>query len=164
MPVELAALMAILLCVMGVVGIVVPVLPGSIFLLAGQAIWFAFGGAPLRWVWFVVAVVLIAIGALASLVLTKKRLKSGGVPPWPVNVALVVGVVAGFFLPAIGLVGGFLIALLLCELFRQRDLGKALRTSWRAVTSVGLGMLVELGMALLSCSVLGASIIVTLNR
>lgn len=154
MPTELVALLSVVLAVVGVVGIVVPVLPGSLAVASGLLVWALFGGSPYGWVVFVVGGVFVAAGAAAQYLITGRTLKRRQIPSRSVVVGLAAGVVGLFVIPFVGLPIGFVAGLLLMEYVRVRDLRQALSTSWAALTSVGLGMLVELGCALAASAVL----------
>lgn len=159
---ELAALVAALLAVLGVVGIIIPVLPGSLAVVVALLVWAVWGGSSWGWVVFAVGTVLVLAGAAASYLLAARNLQAANVPQWPLRVALVVGVVASFVLPALGLVIGFVVTLLLCEWWRVKQFGAALRTSWTAIRSIGTGMVIELGLASLACTLLAVSVFTTL--
>lgn len=160
MPVDLAALVACLLCLIGVAGIIVPVLPGSLSIVVGLLVWAIWGSAPLPWLWFGIGAAFAVAGMTASTLITGRNLSKRGIPNWPVVVSLLVAVVVGFIIPAFGLVIGFVGCLLLIELARVRNLRKAWSTSWVAIRSVGLGMLVELLCALAATTTLTVSLFV----
>ncbi|MGA4668366.1 DUF456 domain-containing protein [Propionibacteriaceae bacterium Y1923] len=158
----LAGLLAFVLALIGVVGIIVPVLPGSITILAGLLVWGIWGGSTQAVVFAIIGGALVLAGMTASAVLTKRNLDKKQIPQWPVIVALIGGVVGSFVLPGFGLLVGFVVTLLVCELVRVRDLKQGLSTSWTALKSVGLGMLIELALALLAVTGLGISVFMTL--
>lgn len=160
MPSELVAALSIVLSVIGVCGIVVPVLPGSVTIAAGLLVWALFGGSPVGWWVFAVGMVLLACGSAAQYLITGRRLKQREIPNRSVVVGLVCGVIGMFVVPFLGLVIGFTLGLLLSEYVRVRDLRKAASTSWSALKSVGVGMLVELSCALGAAAVLLAGILV----
>jgi uncharacterized protein len=164
MPAELAALAAVLLCLLGVVGIITQLLPGSLIVGVGLLVWAFFGNSPWPWAWFAVGALLLVAGSVASTVLTGGELKRRGIPNWTIVVALVVGVLASFYVPVVGMLVGFVVALLALEWIRVKDFRLALTSSWAAIRSVGLGILVELGCATLACSVLGGSLLVGFLR
>lgn len=162
MPIELTAAIAIALAVLGVCGIVVPVLPGSLAILGGLLVWGIFAPSPGSWVVFAVGGVLVGVGAVASYLITGSTLKQRQIPSRSVIVGLVAGVVGLFAIPFVGLPLGFAVGLLLMEYLRVRDFREALGISWVALKSVGLGMLVELGCALLAATVLLLGILLVL--
>ena len=155
----IAAVVAVVLTAIGVCGIIVPVLPGSLTVGAGLLVWAIWGSSPWGWWAFGVGLVLLAIGMSASLVLTKRHLDDRKIPQWPVFVGLVCGVVAGFLLPALGLVIGFVAGLLVSEYIRVKDFKEAVSTSWAATKAIGLGMLIELGCAMAASGLLATSML-----
>ena len=64
-----------------------------------------------------------------------------------------------FVLPGFGLPIGFAVGLLLAEWWRLRDLRQAASTSWATIKALGVGILVELGCAMLATSILAVSIL-----
>jgi len=158
-PALVAAVVAALLAGVGVLGIVVPVLPGSLTIIGALLVWAWWGSSPWGWVAFGVGAVLVVAGMLASWVLTRRDLKARAIPQWPVLVGVGAGIVGMFVLPGFGLVLGFVAGLLLSEYARVRDWRAAVDTSWVAVRAIGVGMLVELACGLLAASVLAASIL-----
>lgn len=159
MTVEIiAAIAAVVLALIGLAGIVFPVLPGSIMVGIGALAWAIWGASGWGWIAFGVAAVLLIIGALSSLWLTGASLQRNEVPKWPVTVGILLGIAGMFVLPGFGLPIGFALGLLLAEWFRMRDLRKALTTSWATLKALGLGILVEFGCAMLATGVLAVSI------
>ena len=162
MPLEIAAALAIALAVIGVCGIVVPVLPGSMALLGGLLVWGIFAPSPLSWLVFGIGAAFVIAGAGAQYLITGRRLKERQIPSRSVIVGLVAGVIGLFAIPFLGLPIGFTVGLLAMEYLRVRDFREALSTSWVALKSVGLGMLVELACALTAASVLLIGVLVAL--
>lgn len=143
----LATVFCGLLIAIGIAGIVVPVLPGTITIGISLLVWAIVLQSTLGWVVFAIGMVFVAAGMLASLVLTGRRLKQRQVPNWSILAGVLVGVVGMFVIPVVGLFIGFAAGLLLSEYARRRDFGQAVGASWAALKAVGLGMLVELGCA-----------------
>ncbi|WP_262424650.1 DUF456 domain-containing protein [Brachybacterium sp. Z12] len=105
--------------VVGLVGIVVPVLPGTITLVIATLIWaIVVGGWP-AWVAFGLVLVFGAIGMGTSYVLTGRKLHAAEVPMWPIYVGIASGIVGIFVIPFLGLPIGFLIGLYVSEALRQ---------------------------------------------
>lgn len=154
----IAAVVAVLVSLVGLAGIVFPVLPGSIMVGVGALVWAIWGASGWGWVAFAVAAVLLIAGGLSSWFLTGKSLQKNEVPKWPVAAGFVLGIVGMFVLPGFGLPIGFAVGLLLAEWYRMRDLGKALKTSWETIKALGLGIVVEFGAAMLATAVLAVSI------
>ncbi|GAA4892175.1 DUF456 domain-containing protein [Tessaracoccus lubricantis] len=155
----IAALAAGALALVGLAGIVVPVLPGSLAIGIGALVWAIWGGSSWGWVAFGIAAVLLVIGAVSSWLLTGRSLQQREVPKWPVVVGVVAGIVGVFVLPGFGLPIGFVLGLLLAEWYRLRDFRQAVATSLATVKALGLGILVELACAMVAVVVLAISIV-----
>lgn len=153
---------AVLLCV-GCLGIIVPVLPGSILVVVALAVWAFTVQTAVGWVVLGVGGVLAIAGMSASAVLTGTRLKRRQIPNRSLLYAAVGAVVGLFVIPVVGLFVGFVVGLLLSETARRRDLRAALAASWAALKALGLGIVVEFGCALAASTVfvLGAVVLFT---
>lgn len=157
-PAVLAVIVA-LLALAGLCGIVVPAIPGSITVGVAALVWAVWGTSTWGWIAFGVAAVLLAIGMGSSMVLTARDLGRKDIPRWPILVGVAAGIVGAFVLPALGLPIGFAVGLFGAELFRVRSLGGAASTSWTAIRAIGLGMMLELGCAMVATSVLATSVL-----
>lgn len=135
---------ALVLAVVGVCGVVVPVLPGTLLVGLGLAVWSLGHRSAVDWTLLGVGAAVLVAGSLTGAVLTKRHLARRDIPRWPVVVGLVASIAGMVLLPGPGLLIGFVAGLFLAELARVRSPRAAVSTSWVAVRSVGLGMLVEL--------------------
>lgn len=139
----LEILVAVALAV-GIVGLVVPVLPGLALMWAAVGVWALFdGGGAWRWATFGVVTVLAAVGTVAGLALTGKRAVGAGAPSWVLLVGIVGGIVGFFTIPLLGIVIGAIGAIWLAELVRLRDVKVAWDTTWAALQGYGVGTLVQ---------------------
>ena len=136
---------AIVVAVVGLCGVIVPVLPGTLLVGVGLAVWTLGHRSPLDWVLLAGGAAILIIGSLTGALLTKRHLERRDIPRWPVVVGLVAGIAGMVLLPGPGLLVGFVAGLFLAELVRVHRPRAALATSWVAIRSVGLGMLIELG-------------------
>ncbi|MCH8612637.1 DUF456 family protein [Arsenicicoccus dermatophilus] len=137
----LLVMLVALAVVVGLIGIVVPVLPGLLI------VWLAVAGwAAASHVWWlaITATILYAVGLTLQYVLPGRRLKAAGVPTSSLVVGVVVAIVGGFVIPVIGALPGFVLGVFVGELARL----KVARTAWAATThavrAVGLSMAIEL--------------------
>lgn len=146
----IATVVTVLLIAVGCVGIVFPVLPGSILALIGLVIWAFVVQAPEGWVVLALGGTLLIAGMSSSLVLTGSRLRRREIPNRTLLFGVVGAVVGMFVIPVVGLFVGFLVGLLLSETVRNRDLNTALASSWAAAKAMGVGILLELTCALLA--------------
>lgn len=145
--------------VVGLTGIILPILPGTITIVIATLIWaIVMGGWP-AWTVFGIVLVLGAAGMTTSYFLTGRRLKSAEVPMWPVLVAIASGIVGIFVIPFLGLPIGFLVGLYLSEVYRQKDWKQGWTTAWVAIKALGIGILIEFGLAMLSTLTFAAGIV-----
>ena len=91
-----------LLMLVGLVGIVVPVLPGLLLVWLATALW-AFEH-PNRWAWVVFALcgVVYAVGVIAQYLVPGRRLKDAGVRTSTLFFAVVLAIVLFFVIPIVG--------------------------------------------------------------
>lgn len=146
----IATVVAGLLFLVGLTGIVVPVLPGSITIVVAMLAWAVVVGGWPAWVAFALVAVFSIAGMSSSYVLTGRRLKRAEVPTWPIVVGIVAGIVGIFAIPFLGLFIGFIVGLYAAEWYRRKDPRLAWESSWLAIRTLGVGIAVELGLGLLS--------------
>lgn len=137
----------------GLVGIVIPVLPGSILILLAVLVWAVVTGTTAAWLVFAICAVLLASGATITWIITAKRTRAAGVPQSSLVVAGLAGIVGFFVIPVLGLLLFFPAGLFLAEYLRQRDSARAWSSALVALKATGLGMLSELGLALAAAAV-----------
>jgi hypothetical protein len=142
----------------GVIGTLLPVLPGGLLIAAAVLVWAVVVQTTAGWLVLLAVVVLIAGGAVLKYLTAGRVMVRSEVP----NSSLLAGgllAIPGFFLvPVIGLVLGFVLGLALAEYHRLRDWRAARSSSTTALGAVGLGILVELGAALLAAAVWGVAV------
>ncbi|MFI7483565.1 DUF456 domain-containing protein [Kocuria sp. M1R5S2] len=149
----IATLVAAVLLVVGCLGVIVPVLPGSILVVVGLLVWALTVQAAEGWVVLAVGSALAVAGMAASAVLTGARLKRRQIPNRSLLLAAAGAVVGLFVIPVVGIVVGFFAGLLLSETARRRDLRAALDASWAGLKAAGLGIVVEFACALAASTV-----------
>lgn len=147
---EIETLLAGLLIAVGVVGVLVPVLPGLILVLAGIAVWAVPRNDAVGWTVLGVAVLIVVLGSVAKYLLPGRRLREAGVPARTLVLGGVLGVVGFFVIPVVGLFLGFVLGVYLGELSRLRDRARAWPATRQALAAVGWSILIELATALLA--------------
>lgn len=135
--------------VIGLVGIVVPVLPGSLLVVGAICAWAVVTGTPTAWVVFGVATALVAAGQVVKFLVPGRRLQTAGVPSSTLWLGALLGVVGFFVVPVVGLVLGFVLGIYLAEL-RRLGQERAWPATVSALKAVGLSILIELAAALLA--------------
>ncbi len=133
-----------LVMAIGLVGVVVPGVPGLLLVALAGAGWAVQLGRPAAWAVVAVMLVVLAGGTVAKYVLPGRTLKDTGAPRSTLLIG-VAGAVVGFFvIPVVGLPIGGLVGVWLGELRRLRAPTPAWRSTLQTAKAVGLGMLVEL--------------------
>jgi len=144
----------------GVIGVVVPIVPGALLVWAAIVVWGISVGTATGWGVVAVATALIACGQVVKYTIPGKRLSAQGVPRRSLIVGGVVAIVGFFVVPVVGLLIGFVLGVYASELQRV-----GARTAWpstkAALRALGLSMLIELMCALLATGVWIVGVIAT---
>lgn len=137
----------------GIVGIIVPVLPGALLILAAILVWALFVSSATGWAVLAAAVLLLGAAQVVKYLVPGRRMRDAGVPGRTMVAGVVVAVVGLFVIPFVGLLIGFPVGIYLAE--RQR-LG-AHRPAWdstrHALKALGLSILIELVAALAATAI-----------
>lgn len=148
--------------VVGIVGVIVPVLPGLLLCWASVLVWALLSdvGAE-RWVVLSLVTVWALLGLVIKYAWPGQRLKAAGIPTRTL-LAGVAGALAGMvFIPVIGLPLGFVAGILAAEWVRFGDVAAAWPSTRQAVLGAGLAVLVELTAAAMILGTYLAGLIVT---
>lgn len=141
---------AALLLIVGVLGTIIPILPGSLLTIGTLLVWAWVLGSTASWTAGLIGIALAVVGMSASAILTGRKMRREQIPRGPVIIGVIVGVVGMFIVPVVGLFLGFALGLLLAEYARRKDLASAWRSSVEAMKSMGFGMLIECACASLA--------------
>jgi uncharacterized protein len=128
----------------GLVGIVVPVLPGALLVWAAIAVWaVAVGGAT---AWAVLGIATLAIGGaqIVKVLVPGRRLRDAGVPRRSIVAGVVLAVVGFFLIPVVGFFVGFPLGVYLEERRRLGRHAAAWHSTREALRAMGLSILIEL--------------------
>ncbi len=154
---EVVVALAILV---GLVGIIVPVLPGSVLVLGAIVVWAFQVSTPTAWTVCAAAALLLVVGTVVKYAVPGRRLKDAGIPSATQWTGVAVGVVGFFVIPVVGLFLGFVLGVYLAELARV-----GVAASWpstvHALKAVGLSVLIELVAATLAAVVWLVGVVVT---
>ena len=135
----------------GLVGIVVPVLPGSILILGAVLVWAAASATAAGWVVFALVTTLLVVGGIVKYALPGRGLRTAGVPSRTLIAGGLLGIVGFFVIPVVGLVVGFVLGVYLSELQRV-GLDSAWPSTRAALKAAGLSLLIELAAGLLAAA------------
>ena len=146
----------------GLLGVIVPILPGLILSWAAVLVWAIFADrGPGKWVVLGVATIVALAGLVAKWVLPGRNLKRNGVPNLTLFAGGVLGIVGFFVVPVIGLPLGFILGVYLAELARLHNHKQAWPSTKHALKAAGLSILIELAAALCIAGVWIAGLLVT---
>ena len=143
-------LLVALVMLIGLAGVVVPLLPGTALVLAAGVAWAAFvvDEGTGRWVVVGVMALLFVLGLVLKYALPGRHL--AGALPRSTLLAGAAGAAIGFFvLPVLGLVVGGVVGIYAAESRRAADARTAWRSTVQVLRAVGLGILAELTAAVL---------------
>lgn len=148
--------------VVGIFGVVVPVLPGLLLTWAGVLLWALLGDAGRgRWLVLAAATLIALVGVLVKYLWPGRNLKRTGVPNRSLLAGGVLGVVGFFMIPVVGLLLGFVLGVWLAERARLGDNRLAWPSTRQALKAAGLAMLVELAAGLSIAAVWLVGLVVT---
>jgi uncharacterized protein len=133
----------------GLVGVVVPVLPGLVLVLAAVVVWALERQDALGWTVLGVVVALFVVGQAAKYLVPGRRLKDAGIPGRTTLAGVLLGVVGFFVVPVLGLPIGFVLGIYLAERVRLGSHALAWPSTGQALRAAGWSVLIELGTGLL---------------
>ena len=144
----------------GLVGVVVPVLPGSLLVVGATLVWAIDLGSATAWTFFGACAGLVVVGAVVKYVVPGRRLQEAGVPSSTLLVGGVLGFVGFFVVPVVGLLIGFVLGVYLTELGRVGR-SAAWPATKQALRAVGLSMVIELTASSLAAATWVVGVVVT---
>jgi uncharacterized protein YqgC (DUF456 family) len=140
-----------LLVVVGLFGILVPVLPGTVLVLLGFLVWASEKGTAEAWTVFALAALILAAGTVVKYAVPGRRLKAS-VPTGTLVVGGLFAVVGFFVIPVVGMLVGFPIGVYAAERVRVGGAG-AWPSTKAALRALAHSILIELVAALLATAV-----------
>jgi uncharacterized protein YqgC (DUF456 family) len=130
--------------VVGLVGIVVPILPGLLLIWGSVTVWAVVEQGTTAWIVLGVATVVAATSQILKYVVPGRRLRDAGVPTRGILAGTVLGIVGFFVVPVVGLFLGFVAGIYLIERLRLHNHRSAWQSTVHALKAVGLAILIEL--------------------
>lgn len=135
-----------LLILVGIIGVVVPVLPGLLLAVLGVVLWASETGGTTAWVVVGLCVLWYAAGTVAKILVPGRRLKGQGVGSGTLFLAVCCAVIGLFVIPVVGAPIGFVLGIYLVEYGRRRDRAIA----WRHTTAALRAVLHSIGIELVA--------------
>lgn len=134
----------------GVVGVVVPGLPGGLMVVGAVLVWAGVEQGAGAWLTFAIATSFVAASQVVRYVVPGRRMRDAGVPISTLALGAVLGVIGFFVVPVIGLFLGFMLGVYLAERRRAGSTGDARSSTMLALKAVGLSVLIELAGVMLA--------------
>jgi len=138
----------------GLVGITLPVLPGSLLIFAAALFYAVLDGfQTVGWVTLVVLGLLAAVGTTADLWATSMGAKAGGASGWGILAGMLGGLVGLLFFSLPGSIIGALLGMFLVEVLRVKDWRKALKSGGGWLMGWLLSTILELAIGLVMIAI-----------
>ncbi|MDT5193647.1 MAG: uncharacterized protein QOH20_401 [Mycobacterium sp.] len=134
----------------GLVGILVPLLPGTVLVFGAIAVWAFLERTTVAWVTLGIVTALLAATLLIKYLWPMRRMRSADVRTSSLFAGAVLGIIGFFVVPVLGLVIGFVLGVYLAELANRRDQRLAWTSTVHAIKGVALSVGVELAGGLLA--------------
>jgi uncharacterized protein YqgC (DUF456 family) len=147
---SLTAVLVGLAIIVGLLGIVVPVLPGAILVLGAILVWALVEQTTVGWIVLGIAGAAILVTQVLKFVLPERHLRGQGVPWTTSLVGALVGIVGFFVLPIVGFPLGYVVGIFLVEFARRRAAGPAWSATKSALAAAGMSAAIELAGALVA--------------
>jgi uncharacterized protein YqgC (DUF456 family) len=158
--VGVADVIATIVILIGLVGIIVPVLPGTLLIAGAVLVWAVVTGGSTAWTAAGIALILLAMGFIVKFAVPHRRLRDAGVPTSTIMVGGILGLIGFFAIPVIGLFLGFIGGVWLAEA-RRLGAQRAWPSTKSALKATGLSILIELTSGLLATAVFVGAAIMT---
>jgi uncharacterized protein YqgC (DUF456 family) len=134
----------------GLVGIVVPLIPGILLVFGAIAVWAVVENNVTAWVTLGVVAAMLAASTLIKYLWPMRRMRAADVGTSTLVAGAVLGIIGFFVIPVVGLVIGFVLGVYLAELARRQDQRVAWTSTKHALKGAALSVGVELTGALLA--------------
>lgn len=134
------------------VGIVVPILPGTLLAAGALLVWAVLTGGPVAWIVLAISGVLLGLGQVLKFLLPHKSMTAAGVPGRTIVLGWIAGIAGFFAIPIVGLPVGFVAGVLIAEVLRLGQWREAWDSTWVAMKATGFAIMIELGALMLAAS------------
>lgn len=145
----------------GLVGVIVPLLPGTLLVYAAIAVWAAVEHNLVSWVVLGVVTAVLGASLLVKYLWPARRMRAAEVGRGTLAAGAVLGIIGFFVVPVIGLLFGFVLGVYLAELARRRDQRRAWAATVHALKAAALSVGVELAGGLIATAVWAAGLLLT---
>jgi uncharacterized protein YqgC (DUF456 family) len=148
------------LLAVGLVGVVVPVLPGLALIGGVAVVWAIVEGTSTAWAVAVAMIGVLAIGTYLKYRIPGRELQAQDVPASTWALAAIGGIVGFFVIPVVGAPVGLVLGVFVGERRRFGGTAPAWASTKRLVISIGKGMLLELAAAVVAIGIWVGAVVV----
>jgi uncharacterized protein YqgC (DUF456 family) len=151
---SIVLVVALLVMLVGVIGTVLPVIPGTVLIFLAACLYALVEGFHIvGWPTLVVLGVLTVVATTADIWASSVGAKMGGASGWSVVAGLVGGLVGFVLFTLPGAIAGAILGVLLTEIIRLGDWKQALKAGSGWVVGWALATVVQLGIGLIMVAV-----------
>jgi uncharacterized protein YqgC (DUF456 family) len=154
-------LLVLVVCLVGIAGTILPVLPGDVLVGAAVLVWALVERTALGWVALAVVLLVLVAGHVLTWLIPGRRMQAAGVPTRVLALGGLVGLVGLFVVPVVGLPLGFVLGVFVAELLRVRSTAAAWTATKEALKGTGLAVLIGFTTAVLATAVWAAVAVTT---
>ena len=145
----------------GLVGVLVPLLPGTLLVYAAIAVWAFAEQNTVAWVVLGMVTAVLGASLLIKYLWPVKRMRAADVSPATLAAGAVAGVIGFFVIPVLGLLIGYVLGVYLAELVHRRDQRRAWASTVHAVKGAALSVGVELAGGMLATAAWVIGVVLT---
>lgn len=138
-----------LIMVVGLIGIVIPVLPGLFLIVIGVLVWSIEQQSSAGWWVLGLTIALYAACLVLEFLIPGKRMRAAGVKTSTLLMGVLVAIPCAIIIPVLGAFIGFPLGIFLVELSRRGGRAQAWAATKHALKAVGLNILIEFVSAIL---------------
>lgn len=148
-----------LVILVGLAGVVVPVLPGVLLVWAAIAVWALVEDGGARWAVLAAVTVIAAASQIIKFLVPTKRMQAAGIPNRTLLLGAALGVVGFFVIPIVGALIGFVLGVYLAERQRLGGHERAWPSTTAALKGALLAILIEFTAAALCAGIWLAGVV-----
>ncbi len=142
-----------LVIAVGVVGVIVPLLPGLLLVWGAVAVWAFASDGDAHWAVLGTVTAIAVVVQVVKYLVPARRMRDAGVPMRSVLFGVAGGIVGFFLIPVLGLPLGFVGGVYAAELQRLGDRAKANQSTREALKAGLLSLLIELAASLICAAI-----------
>ncbi len=148
-----------LVIAIGLVGIIVPILPGGLLVIGAIAVWAWVEHTTAAWVTLGICGALFLAAEVIKYTWPVKRMRQADVRTSILVIGAVCGIIGFFVIPVVGLLIGFVLGVYVAELASRQDAKRAWVSTVHALKGVALSVGVEFTGALAATLVWAVSVL-----